>query len=90
MPLSINEEKETHVSIFECNICLDPVSEAVISFCGHLFCWPCLNQWFEIRPNHQLCPVCKSVLNKDKVIPLYGRGGTTKDPRYIFFSFCLN
>ena len=29
---------------FECNICLDVARDAVISLCGHLFCWPCLHQ----------------------------------------------
>jgi len=31
----------------------------------------------------QLCPVCKAGISKDKVVPLYGRGGNgeQKDPR---------
>ena len=67
---------------YECNICLDTAKDAVISMCGHLFCWPCLYQWLETRPNNQTCPVCKSAINKDKVIPLYGRNSTDKkDPR---------
>jgi|ERR1712059_89619 len=67
---------------FECNICLDTARDAVISMCGHLFCWPCLHQWLETRPNRQICPVCKAGISKDKVIPLYGRGNTDgKDPR---------
>merc|ERR1719452_296399 len=50
--------------------------------CGHLFCWPCLHQWLETRPNRQICPVCKAGISKDKVIPLYGRGNSDgKDPR---------
>ncbi|GLD55303.1 E3 ubiquitin-protein ligase RNF185 [Lates japonicus] len=44
-------------STFECNICLDTAKDAVISLCGHLFCWPCLHQWLETRPNRQVCPV---------------------------------
>uniref|UniRef100_A0A8C5L7U1 E3 ubiquitin-protein ligase RNF n=1 Tax=Jaculus jaculus TaxID=51337 RepID=A0A8C5L7U1_JACJA len=65
-------------STFECNICLDTAKDAVISLCGHLFCWPCLHHWLETRPNLQVCPVCKA----DKVIPLYGRGSTgQQDPR---------
>ena len=44
---------------FECNICLDTARDAVVSMCGHLFCWPCLHQWLETRPNRQICPVCK-------------------------------
>ncbi|MCP9258482.1 hypothetical protein DINM_001518 [Dirofilaria immitis] len=55
--------------------------DAVVSMCGHLFCWPCLHQWLDTRPNKQLCPVCKSAISRDKVIPLYGRGGNDTDPR---------
>jgi len=61
---------------------LDTARDAVVSMCGHLFCWPCLHQWLETRPNRQICPVCKAGISKDKVIPLYGRGNTDgKDPR---------
>lgn len=71
-------------SIFECNICLDTAKDAVVSMCGHLFCWPCLHQWLETRPSRQLCPVCKAAISKEKVIPLYGRGSTNQeDPRLV-------
>lgn len=77
-----DEEKERKDSAFECNICLDVASDAVISMCGHLFCWPCLHQWLETRPHHQICPVCKAGISRDKVVPLYGRGNSDpKDPR---------
>lgn len=46
------------------------------------YSWPCLHQWLDTRPNRQVCPVCKAVISKDKVIPLYGRGsGKQEDPR---------
>ncbi|XP_007568007.1 PREDICTED: E3 ubiquitin-protein ligase RNF185-like [Poecilia mexicana] len=71
-------------STFECNICLDTAKDAVISLCGHLFCWPCLHQWLETRPNRQVCPVCKAGISREKVIPLYGRGSTgQQDPRWV-------
>lgn len=71
-------------SIFECNICLDTAKDAVVSMCGHLYCWPCLHQWLETRPHRKLCPVCKAAISKDKVIPLYGRNSTKQeDPRYF-------
>jgi len=76
-----SEEDKEENRAFECNICLETAKDAVISMCGHLFCWPCLHQWLETRPNRQLCPVCKAGISKDKVIPLYGRGGEGKDPR---------
>jgi len=46
------------------------------------FSWPCLHQWLETRSRQQVCPVCKAVISKDKVIPIYGRGNTKQeDPR---------
>lgn len=76
------DSSSTQDSTFECNICLDTSKDAVISLCGHLFCWPCLHQWLETRPNRQVCPVCKAGISRDKVIPLYGRGSTgQQDPR---------
>lgn len=77
-----NEEEKIDDSMYECNICLDTAKDAVVSLCGHLFCWPCLHQWLETRPNCKLCPVCKAAIGKDKVIPLYGRNSTKQeDPR---------
>ncbi|XP_065363566.1 E3 ubiquitin-protein ligase RNF185-like [Calliphora vicina] len=76
------EDDKNEDSIFECNICLDTAKDAVVSMCGHLFCWPCLHQWLETRPSRKLCPVCKAAIGKDKVIPLYGRNSTKQeDPR---------
>ncbi|KAK3752725.1 hypothetical protein QZH41_018690 [Actinostola sp. cb2023] len=77
-----NQEPNANTANFECNICLDTAKEAVISYCGHLFCWPCLHRWLETRPNKSVCPVCKAGISKDKVIPLFGRGSTSnEDPR---------
>ncbi|KAJ8912915.1 hypothetical protein NQ315_017245 [Exocentrus adspersus] len=76
------DENKKDDQMFECNICLDTARDAVVSMCGHLFCWPCLHQWLETRPNRQVCPVCKAAISKDKVVPLYGRGSTKQeDPR---------
>ncbi|XP_060079711.1 E3 ubiquitin-protein ligase RNF185-like [Ylistrum balloti] len=69
-------------TFYECNICLDTARDPVVSMCGHLFCWPCLHQWLETRPQRQMCPVCKAGIGKDKVIPVYGRGSSNQqDPR---------
>lgn len=74
-----DDEEKKDDSVFECNICLDTAKDAVVSMCGHLFCWPCIHQWMNGYRN--TCPVCKSSINKEKVIPLYGRGGSKEDPR---------
>lgn len=78
-----DEEQKKDDSMYECNICLDIAKDAVVSLCGHLYCWPCLNQWLETRPNNQTCPVCKAAISKDKVIPLYGRNSDKQDPRWV-------
>ncbi|EDW33694.1 GL13244 [Drosophila persimilis] len=69
-------------SVYECNICFDTATDAVVTMCGHLFCWPCLHQWFLRRPLVKLCPVCKGTIDNDKVIPIYGRNAEHQvDPR---------
>uniref|UniRef100_T1E2A2 RING-type E3 ubiquitin transferase n=1 Tax=Psorophora albipes TaxID=869069 RepID=T1E2A2_9DIPT len=73
------DEEKKDDTVFECNICLDTAKDAVVSMCGHLFCWPCIHQWMNGYRN--TCPVCKSSISKEKVIPLYGRGGSKEDPR---------
>ncbi|KAJ1731336.1 hypothetical protein LPJ72_003989 [Coemansia sp. Benny D160-2] len=63
---------------FSCNICFDTSTDPVLTICGHLFCWSCLAQWLE---RSATCPVCKAGCDKEKVIPVYGRGKDEKDPR---------
>lgn len=78
------DKEQNDESMYECNICLDTAKDAVVSMCGHLFCWPCLHQWLLTRPNRKLCPVCKAAVDKDKVIPLYGRNSARQeDPRWV-------
>eukprot|EP01132_Coremiostelium_polycephalum_P004526 gene4526-5642_t len=67
-------------SAFECNICFDDVSEPVVTQCGHLFCWSCIFQWLQHNSSQQ-CPVCKASVSEEKLIPIYGRGGSNTDPR---------
>lgn len=65
-------------SPYECNICLETAAEPVVTYCGHLYCWPCLYRWLR---SHANCPVCKASVTRETVIPLYGRGGERADPR---------
>ncbi|KAL7141251.1 hypothetical protein ABFS83_08G040900 [Erythranthe nasuta] len=66
---------------FECNICIDLAQDPVITLCGHLYCWPCLYRWLRVHSQCQECPVCKALIDEEKLIPLYGRGKTPTDPR---------
>ena len=42
--------------LFQCNICLDVARDAVVSMCGHLFCWPCLHQVTQSQIHSNLWP----------------------------------
>ncbi|XP_047324546.1 E3 ubiquitin-protein ligase RNF185-like [Impatiens glandulifera] len=66
---------------FECNICLDLAQDPIVTLCGHLFCWPCLYKWLHIHSHSQECPVCKALVEEQKLVPLYGRGNNSTDPR---------
>jgi predicted nucleic acid-binding Zn ribbon protein len=79
-PPSQDEEQDDNDSggLFECNICFEQATEPVITVCGHLFCWPCLYRWLQSQQNSNVqCPVCKAGIQKDKIIPIYGRGRDT-------------
>ncbi|KAI7742874.1 hypothetical protein M8C21_027415 [Ambrosia artemisiifolia] len=66
---------------FECNICFDLAQDPIVTLCGHLFCWPCLYKWLHIHSHSQECPVCKALIEQEKLVPLYGRGKNSTDPR---------
>jgi E3 ubiquitin-protein ligase RNF5 len=75
------EQSEEQENEFECNICLDNVSNPVVTICGHLYCWECLDQWLVSKNvQQQACPVCKAALELDKIIPIYSKGNKV-DPR---------
>ncbi|XP_060188105.1 E3 ubiquitin-protein ligase RMA1H1 [Lycium barbarum] len=84
---SINDQVEENISGgFECNICLDLVHDPVVTLCGHLYCWPCIYKWIHFQSvssensdqQQPQCPVCKAEVSQKTLIPLYGRGQSTK------------
>ncbi|XP_026193853.1 mucin-19 [Cyclospora cayetanensis] len=62
-------------SPFECSICMDDVTDPVVTRCGHLFCWGCLHVWLQQSDE---CPLCKAGVSADNVIPVYGRHSNPK------------
>ncbi|XP_058775747.1 uncharacterized protein LOC131650022 [Vicia villosa] len=66
---------------FECNICYDLARDPVVTLCGHLFCWPCLYRWLHHRSRSRGCPLCKALVEEEKLVPLYGKGRSVTDSR---------
>ena len=82
---TISENENKTECPHECCICLEMSRDSVVSMCGHLFCWPCLYQWLyptdSNTQSHKTCPVCRSHISREKVIPIYLRTGNGQDPR---------
>ncbi|KAM0859404.1 hypothetical protein ACQ4PT_047225 [Festuca glaucescens] len=66
---------------FKCSICFELPQEPIVTLCGHLLCWPCLCKWLRIHSHSPKCPVCKAVVEEDKLVPLYGSVKDRIDPR---------
>ena len=66
---------------FECNICLETASEPIVTMCGHLYCWGCINKWLEMQ-ECPACPMCKAAISRERMLPIYGRGRPHFDPRF--------
>ncbi|XP_052193458.1 uncharacterized protein LOC127801950 [Diospyros lotus] len=71
---------------FECNICFELAEDPVVTLCGHLYCWPCLYNWLHMHSHSHQCPVCKALIEEEKLVPIYGRGKTSSDPRHGMIS----
>ncbi|KAH9758546.1 hypothetical protein WN944_008672 [Citrus x changshan-huyou] len=76
-----NNNSNSEAGNFECNICFDLAQDPIVTLCGHLFCWPCLYKWLHGHSNYRECPVCKATIEEEKLVPLYGRGKSSTDPR---------
>lgn len=73
MAISSYDENRDPVN-FECNICFELAQDPIVTLCGHLYCWPCLYQWLQVHSYSHECPVCKALVQEDKLVPIYGRG----------------
>ncbi|KAJ7556689.1 hypothetical protein O6H91_05G093800 [Diphasiastrum complanatum] len=63
---------------FKCNICFSVAQAAVVTFCGHLFCWGCLYPWLHIHSSNNECPVCRGGIPENSIVPIYGRGNASE------------
>lgn len=78
-------DSENSKAGFDCNICLEFAHEPVVTFCGHLYCWPCIYKWLHVQSASLAsdecpqCPVCKADISHTTMVPLYGRGQTSPE-----------
>ncbi|PKA45875.1 Putative SWI/SNF-related matrix-associated actin-dependent regulator of chromatin subfamily A member 3-like 3 [Apostasia shenzhenica] len=65
MLMNLFSQLDTSLAI--CAICSDPPEDAVVTMCGHVFCYQCVSD--HITGDDNLCPAlgCKEVLGTDSV-----------------------
>lgn len=53
----------------KCTLCLDPFKDPSVTTCGHVFCWICVRDWIQEKPE---CPLCRQEVLLSKILPLRG------------------
>ncbi|KAM0671767.1 hypothetical protein CWI42_121020 [Ordospora colligata] len=63
-------EQQYEADKYACSICYMSPDEPVVTLCGHLYCWGCIHAWSQSVGGCRFCPVCRSKMEIEELIPV--------------------